>query len=474
MVLRIFPTALLSRYIPANFTLEWLLVRFKIMRSLEKVSFTFDSLTCKGEFRFPEGRTRLQGPDAEAPLPHITLPQLSHLQVQSDISITFNEMKSMKKLNYSINMSNDWRLVEFKYTLYVPNLRTNLVSVSKITDRGYRVIFKEDIAVVSIPEGELFEEAIFTTFEKGPMQVLTSDVERQSEIRKWHERLGHLNYKDVIKILRNRGVDNLEIVSHQISQCEICLQGNIISKLFLKGREPCSEKLKILLIWKLQQQLVQNWFLHPAPSWCYFPLPPPSFLWGGEFRFPEGRTRLQGPDAEAPLPHITLPQLSHLQVQSDMSVPLQENKMKSLSAFQPIRTRSTINLEIIASDATFSITAGAAGAELVSASCSLVLLSSSSTFFSLGGLTFSLPALLDGTFGGCDSTLLEVFEFSCAGTFSIVTVAPLGVTVGIGALVFKVGGTWFAGGGVTVRDLVVSFTTFSSIAMGGCIGVSIL
>ncbi|KAG8234854.1 hypothetical protein J437_LFUL014703 [Ladona fulva] len=49
---------------------------------------------------------------------------------------------------------NDRRLVEFKDTLYVPDLRNNLVSVSKITDKGYSVAFKEDVAVLSNPNGE--------------------------------------------------------------------------------------------------------------------------------------------------------------------------------------------------------------------------------------------------------------------------------------------------------------------------------
>ncbi|KAG8237677.1 hypothetical protein J437_LFUL015555 [Ladona fulva] len=96
---------------------------------------------------------------------------------------------------------NDRRLVEFKDTLYVPDLRNNLVSVSKITDKGYSITFKEDFAVVSNPNGEVTMTAVrrggFYHVREGfnaNANVVMS--KRQSEIRKWHERLGHLNYKD--------------------------------------------------------------------------------------------------------------------------------------------------------------------------------------------------------------------------------------------------------------------------------------
>lgn len=39
-------------------------------------------------------------------------------------------------------------------TLHVPDLRTNLLSVSKITDRGYKVTFEKGEAVVDDRDGE--------------------------------------------------------------------------------------------------------------------------------------------------------------------------------------------------------------------------------------------------------------------------------------------------------------------------------
>ncbi|XP_053957838.1 uncharacterized protein LOC128862996 [Anastrepha ludens] len=38
--------------------------------------------------------------------------------------------------------------IKFEQVMYVPDLRTNLLSVSKITEKGFEVIFKRDKALI--------------------------------------------------------------------------------------------------------------------------------------------------------------------------------------------------------------------------------------------------------------------------------------------------------------------------------------
>lgn len=52
------------------------------------------------------------------------------------------------------------RLVEFRDTLFVPDLRTNLISVTKITDRDFEVTFHKEGAVVTDRDGRVRLEAI--------------------------------------------------------------------------------------------------------------------------------------------------------------------------------------------------------------------------------------------------------------------------------------------------------------------------
>lgn len=67
-----------------------------------------------------------------------------------------------------------------------------------------------------------------------------------SEIQRWHERLGHVNAKDLSKILNMFSYkipnDDLE----KLRQCDTCLKGNLTALLFPKGDSPCREKLKII------------------------------------------------------------------------------------------------------------------------------------------------------------------------------------------------------------------------------------
>jgi len=60
--------------------------------------------------------------------------------------------KGSIKLSTRIN-KNDSNLVELKDVIYVPKLRSNLLSVSAITDKGYVVIFDNKGASVKRADG---------------------------------------------------------------------------------------------------------------------------------------------------------------------------------------------------------------------------------------------------------------------------------------------------------------------------------
>lgn len=49
--------------------------------------------------------------------------------------------------------------VNFEKVYYVPDLRTNLLSVAQITDRGYEMLFRESCALVTDREGKIIFRA---------------------------------------------------------------------------------------------------------------------------------------------------------------------------------------------------------------------------------------------------------------------------------------------------------------------------
>ena len=56
-------------------------------------------------------------------------------------------------------MDNGYKPVEFQDALYVPDLRTNLISVAKITDKNNEISFKKNEAIVSGMDGRLIAKA---------------------------------------------------------------------------------------------------------------------------------------------------------------------------------------------------------------------------------------------------------------------------------------------------------------------------
>ncbi|KRX14664.1 hypothetical protein T07_4814 [Trichinella nelsoni] len=51
--------------------------------------------------------------------------------------------------NLEIPGSDGMRSVKLHNTLYVPDLRSNLLSVAKITEKGFQVIFQENSVIIA-------------------------------------------------------------------------------------------------------------------------------------------------------------------------------------------------------------------------------------------------------------------------------------------------------------------------------------
>jgi len=65
------------------------------------------------------------------------------------------DVKGYGAVRLSVIGNSSPRLIEFNNTLFVPDLRTNLISVAKITDKGHKVVFNSDSAVVTDQQGQV-------------------------------------------------------------------------------------------------------------------------------------------------------------------------------------------------------------------------------------------------------------------------------------------------------------------------------
>ena len=122
---------------------------------------------------------------------------------------------------------------ELSNVLYVPSLAKNLFSVSAVTKKGLTMIFDDGKCVIldsygtlrgsGIIDGKLF--TLDSSFMKNSLHDAHGAVNENS-LQLWHERFGHLGFKN-LKILNNQQlVDGLNFnSSEEIDFCECCTIG---------------------------------------------------------------------------------------------------------------------------------------------------------------------------------------------------------------------------------------------------------
>lgn len=169
------------------------------------------------------------------------------------------------------------RKIQFLDTLFVPELRNSLISIAKLTERGCEVIFKRDVAFV-IKNGEVKLTAdrrgelyYLRELDASASVVSGSDV----DLYRWHERMGHLNARDLMQVLKKSGLGSPK-TDIKLQDCDVCAKGKMVSLPFVKSREPCKEKLTIIYSDVVGPMRVQSnggnkyfvTFIDDSTRWC--------------------------------------------------------------------------------------------------------------------------------------------------------------------------------------------------------------
>lgn len=109
----------------------------------------------------------------------------------------------------TLNIEIDGKLKTLKLldVLYVPDLRGNLLSVSTITNKGFRIEFNTSSANILNEKGSIVLEALKRNkmYVVKVIQPYEAKIASTMKVDIWHRRYGHLNYKD-LKLLRDRDV----------------------------------------------------------------------------------------------------------------------------------------------------------------------------------------------------------------------------------------------------------------------------
>lgn len=192
-----------------------------------------------------------------------------------------SEIKGKGTVNLLISNGNQLRSVDFSNTLFVPDLRSNLVSVAKITNKDHEVLFRKDLAVIM----DMIGNVKFVAERRGNLYYLQEGNEEagivedkaSSEFLMWHCRMGHLNANDLVQVINQNTTS--KATPEQLtclSKCEVCLRGKMTRLPFLASERQSEEILEIVhtdIVGPFRTQSVNGakyfiTFIDDRSRWC--------------------------------------------------------------------------------------------------------------------------------------------------------------------------------------------------------------
>lgn len=143
------------------------------------------------------------------------------------------------------------QVIRLDNTLHVPDLRNNLISVSKITDVGYQVVFdKSQVKILDknknpLVTGERIGDLYY--LQEARSEVCALSTSKGEKLKTWHERFGHLNKADLLKMAKQECVLTLDVGSYnQLAPCETCLKGKLTALPFPKKSDRSTKLLELI------------------------------------------------------------------------------------------------------------------------------------------------------------------------------------------------------------------------------------
>jgi hypothetical protein len=142
-------------------------------------------------------------------------------------------IKGVGEASYKLDSGKAMRM---KDVLYVPGLKKNLLSISTLDEKGFRVAFV-DGEVLMWPKGKTFDDAVVIGVQEGGLyklkgrsdSTLIHDTVNSSEL--WHRRFSHLHYR-ALPIVSKMVTGLPEIQVNPDGVCKGCAQGKNVKNPF--------------------------------------------------------------------------------------------------------------------------------------------------------------------------------------------------------------------------------------------------
>ncbi|KAF7782993.1 hypothetical protein Agabi119p4_2369 [Agaricus bisporus var. burnettii] len=139
--------------------------------------------------------------------------------------------------------------------LHTPQLRSNLISISKLVSRGSSVSFEGDSATVRNHTGNIAlvavkENGLYVVPPTGVHVNVVQSKRKAVSLEVWHRRLGHISVEVIKRMLKEDLVDGLSIAGSMEMKglCEDCIFGKHTSHPYNNPASPENHPLKRVYI----------------------------------------------------------------------------------------------------------------------------------------------------------------------------------------------------------------------------------
>jgi hypothetical protein len=111
---------------------------------------------------------------------------------------------------------------------YVPDLKSNLISMGQLQERGYIIIIKQSWCQIHHLEKGLIAEAKMTANRMFPLHIQYDaqkclSTRMQDPTWLWHLRYGHLSFKGLKTLHEKNMVEGLQKINCPTEMCEDCI-----------------------------------------------------------------------------------------------------------------------------------------------------------------------------------------------------------------------------------------------------------
>lgn len=158
------------------------------------------------------------------------------------------EVECVGDIEIEVDNEDSTTTVNMKDVLMVPNLCTNLLSVSQVVKKGLSVLFDEKGCIIRNKKGVVVVKAslvngMFKLDTKNVSAMLAKDNNTKNL---WHRRLGHIGMENLQRMSGDSLVTGLNLPKGNIEACEVCVLGKHARSPFKRSTTKTSGILELI------------------------------------------------------------------------------------------------------------------------------------------------------------------------------------------------------------------------------------